>query len=55
MTDLAVRLEEGSGTGSTCGDATSWTIGGTDDAPELFRFVGDEDAGRVRILTQATG
>ncbi|WP_416982722.1 hypothetical protein [Streptomyces sp. T028] len=50
---VVVRLAEGSGTGSTCGDETSWTIGGTDDEPELFRFIGDPDAGEVRILEPA--
>ncbi|MEU1185571.1 hypothetical protein ABZ464_49775 [Streptomyces sp. NPDC005820] len=50
---VVVRLEEGGGTGSTCGDETSWTIGGTDHAPELFRFIGDPDAGELRILEPA--
>lgn len=50
---VVVRLEEGGGTGSTCGDETSWTVGGTDHAPELFRFVGDPDAGELRILESA--
>ncbi|MCX4762966.1 hypothetical protein OG562_18675 [Streptomyces sp. NBC_01275] len=48
---VAVRL--GSGTGSGCGEETSWAVAGTADAPELFVIFGDPDAGELRVLKQA--
>ncbi|MDN3023304.1 hypothetical protein [Streptomyces sp. S.PB5] len=39
-------------TGSGCGQPTFWTIGGTEDDPELFVLFGDPDAGDLRILTR---
>ncbi|MEU3280922.1 hypothetical protein [Streptomyces antibioticus] len=32
----------------------TWTISGTDRAPELFAVLGDPDAGDVRILERAS-
>ncbi|MEU2282069.1 hypothetical protein ABZ614_09065 [Streptomyces sp. NPDC013178] len=48
--DVVVRLDTGGGTGSGCGNDTSWTVAGTDRAPELFVIFGDPDAGELRIL-----
>ncbi|MFI6037410.1 hypothetical protein ACIBBD_25195 [Streptomyces sp. NPDC051315] len=48
--EVVVRLDTGSGTGSGCGNETSWTIAGTERAPELFMVVGDPDSGELRIL-----
>ncbi|MEV6177945.1 hypothetical protein [Streptomyces sp. NPDC052015] len=50
---VVVRLDEGRGTGSGCGNEAAWTIGGTGRAPELFMFVGGPVVGELRILTQA--
>ncbi len=50
---VVLRIAEGSGTGSGCGDELTWTISGTDRAPELFAVLGDPDAGDVRILKWA--
>ncbi|WP_327315925.1 hypothetical protein [Streptomyces sp. NBC_01235] len=50
---VLVRLTSGSGTGSGCGDETSWTVGGTDSSPELFVIFGDPDGGELRILKRA--
>ncbi|MFF4589044.1 hypothetical protein [Streptomyces sp. NPDC001388] len=52
---VAVRLDSGRGTGSACGDEVTWSVGGTDRAPELFRFLGDPDAQDLRILEPAGG
>jgi hypothetical protein len=38
--------------GGGCGADTSWTIGGTEDEPELYVLFGDPDAGELRILTR---
>ncbi|MGC9378054.1 hypothetical protein [Streptomyces sp. MH13] len=35
-----------------CGQETDWTIGGTEQVPELFVLLGDPDAGDLRILTR---
>ncbi|MGW4547420.1 hypothetical protein ACWEN4_13695 [Streptomyces violaceorubidus] len=35
-----------------CGQESDWTIGGTEQDPELFVFLGDPDAGDLRILTR---
>ncbi|MGW2045009.1 hypothetical protein ACWCPF_07480 [Streptomyces sp. NPDC001858] len=48
---VRVRLADGSGTSSRCGDEVSWRIGGTDRAPELFVIFGDPDVGELWILT----
>ncbi|MER5432672.1 hypothetical protein [Streptomyces sp. NPDC002588] len=52
---VVVRLASGSGAGSGCGDETSWAVGGTGHAPELFVFVGDPDSGDLRILRRTAG
>ncbi|MFJ3304619.1 hypothetical protein ACIPSA_16125 [Streptomyces sp. NPDC086549] len=36
-----------------CGEDTHWSIGGTEDAPELFVLFGDPDAGELWILKPA--
>ncbi|MGW3149904.1 hypothetical protein ACWDG1_35610 [Streptomyces sp. NPDC001177] len=36
-----------------CGHDTRWTIGGTEDDPELFVLFGDPDAGELWILKRA--
>ncbi|MFG3090109.1 hypothetical protein ACGGAI_21035 [Streptomyces antibioticus] len=51
---VLLRIAAGSGTGSGCGDELTWTISGTDRAPELFAVLGDPDAGDVRILERAS-
>lgn len=43
---VLVRLGEG------CGQDTYWTIGGTEQEPELFVRFGDPDGGELRILTR---
>jgi hypothetical protein len=35
-----------------CGDATFWTIGGSEDEPELYVLFGDPDSGDLRRLTR---
>ncbi|MEV1062298.1 hypothetical protein [Streptomyces sp. NPDC050263] len=50
---VLVRLGDGSGTASRCGDEVSWRIGGADRAPELFVIFGDPDVGELWILTPA--
>ncbi|PPS73182.1 hypothetical protein [Streptomyces sp. MH60] len=35
-----------------CGEETHWTIGGSEQAPELFALFGDPDAGDLLILTR---
>ncbi|MFD0315682.1 hypothetical protein [Streptomyces flavalbus] len=36
--------------GGGCGEETEWTVIGTERRPELFLFVGDPDAGDLRVL-----
>ncbi|MFI5794121.1 hypothetical protein [Streptomyces sp. NPDC051677] len=50
---VVVRLSAGSGTGSGCGEETTWRVSGTDRAPELFVIFGDPDGGELRILKRA--
>ncbi|MEU3781577.1 hypothetical protein [Streptomyces sp900129855] len=50
---VVVRLSAGSGTGSGCGDETTWRVSGTDRASELFVIFGDPDGGELRILKRA--
>lgn len=50
---VVVRLSAGSGTGSGCGEETTWRVSGTDRAPELFVIFGDPDDGELRILKRA--
>ncbi|MEU2967799.1 hypothetical protein ABZ687_22900 [Streptomyces ardesiacus] len=38
--------------GGGCGQETYWTVGGTEQDPELFVLFGDPDAGDLRILTR---
>ncbi|MFJ8534129.1 hypothetical protein [Streptomyces sp. NPDC093591] len=45
---VVVRLD------GECGRDTYWTIGGTEDEPELFVLFGDPDAGDLRILTRTS-
>ncbi|WP_217171382.1 hypothetical protein [Streptomyces sp. AC512_CC834] len=43
---ILVRLDGG------CGQETYWTIGGTEEEPELFVRFGDPGSGELRILTR---
>lgn len=36
-----------------CGQDTQWSVGGSEDAPQLFVLFGDPDAGTLRILERA--
>lgn len=36
-----------------CGEDTQWSVGGSEDAPQLFVLFGDPDAGTLRILERA--
>ncbi|MFD5795002.1 hypothetical protein ACFWIO_15915 [Streptomyces diastatochromogenes] len=40
---------------STCGEDTFWTIGGSEDTPELFVLFGDPDGGSLLILEPTRG
>ncbi|MFE0512339.1 hypothetical protein ACFW2E_21080, partial [Streptomyces sp. NPDC058964] len=44
---VTVRLD------GDCGEDTHWSVGGTEEAPELFVLFGDPDAGRLWILKRA--
>ncbi|GGS29188.1 hypothetical protein AB0E75_21240 [Streptomyces griseoviridis] len=43
------------GASGSCDQDTYWTIGGTEDAPELFVLLGDPDAGDLLVLTRDQG